>query len=132
MAGPLHGLLPGLTRNEDRLAWLLSGLMIAMYVLYVIAFRLAGGGFGLSGARRRELLAIHVLFLLSPPLQYTDVFNYIHYGRMGVLQGLNPYTVIPALGRHADASFALTNWRHLLSPYGPAFALLTTRSCRWG
>ncbi len=123
MAGPLHGLLPGLTRNQDRLAWLLSGLMIAMYVLYVIAFRFAGR------LRARwtvaALLAIHVVFLLSPPLQYTDVFNYIHYGRMGVLQGLNPYTVIPALGRHADASFALSNWRHLLSPYGPAFTLFS-------
>ena len=58
-------------------------------------------------------------------MQYTDVFNYIHYGRMGVLHGLNPYTVIPALAPHADASFALSNWRHLLSPYGPAFTLFS-------
>ena len=71
------------------------------------------------------MLAIHLAFLLSPPLQYTDVFNYIHYGRMGALEGLNPYTVIPALAPHADASFALSNWRHLLSPYGPAFTLFS-------
>jgi alpha-1,6-mannosyltransferase len=123
MAGPLRGLLPGLTHNEDRLAWLLSGVMIAMYALYVIAFRFA------SRIRARwtvaALLVIHLAFLLSPPLQYTDVFNYIHYGRMGVLQGLNPYTVLPALSSHTDASFALSNWRHLLSPYGPAFTLFT-------
>ncbi len=123
MAGPLRGLLPGLTHDDNRLAWLLSGVMLAMYVLYVVAFRLA------ERLRARwtvaALLAIHLAFLLSPPLQYTDVFNYVHYGRMGVLQGLNPYTVIPALSPHGDASFALSNWRHLLSPYGPAFTLFS-------
>jgi alpha-1,6-mannosyltransferase len=123
MAGPLRALLPGLTHNEDRLAWLLSGVMLAMYVLYIVAFRFADrvrAGWTISA-----LLAIHLAFLLSPPLQYTDVFNYIHYARMGALDGLNPYTVIPALAPHADASFALSNWRHLLSPYGPAFTLFS-------
>jgi hypothetical protein len=123
MAGPLSGLLPGLTRNDDRLAWLLSGVMLASYALYVVAFRLA------DRIRARwtvaALLAIHLAFLLSPPLQYTDVFNYIHYGRMGVLHGLNPYTVSPALSPHGDPSFALGNWHHLLSPYGPAFTLFS-------
>lgn len=123
MAGPLRGLLPSLTRNDNRLAWLLSGLMLAMYVLYVLAFRFA------ERLRTRwtiaALLAIHLAFLLSPPLQYTDVFNYVHYARMGVLSGLNPYTVIPALAPHGDPSFALSNWHHLLSPYGPAFTLFT-------
>jgi len=123
MAGPLRGLLPGLTRNENRLAWLLSGAMLAMYVLYVLAFAFA------ERLRARwtvaALLAIHLAFLLAPPLQYTDVFNYIHYGRMGVLSGLNPYTAIPALTPRSDPSFALSNWHHLLSPYGPAFTLFT-------
>jgi hypothetical protein len=123
MAGPLRGLLPGLTHNQNRLAWLLSGLMLAMYMLYVLAFRFA------EQLRARwtiaALLAIHLAFLLSPPLQYTDVFNYVHYGRMGALSGLNPYTVIPALAPRSDPSFALSNWHHLLSPYGPAFTLFT-------
>jgi hypothetical protein len=123
MAGPLRGLFPGLTHNENRLAWLLSGVMLVMYVLYVVAFCFA------ERLRARwtiaAVLAIHLSFLLSPPLQYSDVFNYVHYGRMGVLEGLNPYTVIPALARHGDASFALSNWRHLLSPYGPAFTLFS-------
>jgi alpha-1,6-mannosyltransferase len=123
MAGPLRGLLPGLTHNQSRLDWLLSGLMLAMYALYVFAFRFA------EQLRARwtiaALLAIHLVFLLSPPLQYTDVFNYVHYGRMGALSGLNPYTVIPALAPRSDPSFALSNWHHLLSPYGPAFTLFT-------
>ncbi len=123
MAGPLRGLLPWLTHNDNRLAWLLSGLMLAMYVLYVLAFRFAGQ----LAARWTiaALLAIHLAFLLAPPLQYTDVFNYVHYGRMGVLSGLNPYTVVPALAPHSDPTFALSNWHHLLSPYGPAFTLFT-------
>ncbi len=123
MAGPLRGLLPALTHNDNRLAWLLSGLMAAMYVLYVPACFLA------ERLRTRwtlaALLAIHLAFLLSPPLQYTDVFNYVHYGRMGALNGLNPYTVVPVLAPHTDPSFALSNWHHLLSPYGPAFTLFS-------
>jgi len=123
MSGPLRGALPGLTRNNNSLAWLLSALMVAMYVLYVLAFT------NVDRLRARwtiaALLATHVAFLLAPPLQYTDVFNYINYGRMGVLHDLNPYATVPALGPHDDPSFSLSNWHHLLSPYGPAFTLLT-------
>jgi hypothetical protein len=123
MAGPLRGLLPGLTHDENRLGWMLSGVMLAMYLLYVLAFACA------DRLRTRwtvvALLAIHLCFLLAPPLQYTDVFNYIHYGRMGALSGLNPYTIVPALAPRSDPSFALSNWHHLLSPYGPSFTLFT-------
>ena len=74
---------------------------------------------GRTGARdpRRPLPA--------PPLPYTDVFNYINYGRMGVVHHLNPYGVLPALEPHSDPSFAPSNWHHLLSSYGPLFTLLT-------
>ncbi len=44
---------------------------------------------------------------------------------MGVVHHLNPYGVVPALEPHSDPSFALSNWHHLLSPYGPLFTLLT-------
>ncbi len=60
-----------------------------------------------------------MVLLLSPPLSLTDVFNYINYGRMGMLHGLDPYTTIPALEPHSDPSYALSNWHQLLSPYGP-------------
>jgi hypothetical protein len=123
MAGPLRGALPGVTRDQNRLAWQLSAVMLGMYALYVLAVVFA------PRLRARwtvgALLAIHLAFLLGPPLQYTDVFNYIHYGRMGALNGLNPYTVLPALAPRADPSFALSNWHHLLSPYGPGFTLFT-------
>jgi hypothetical protein len=123
MAGPLHGLLPSLTDNYDSLAWLISAVMAGMYVLYILAF---------AGAPRlparwtiATVIALHAIFLLAPPLSFTDVFNYINYGRMGVVHHLNPYTTIPQLEPHSDPSFSLSNWHYLLSPYGPLFTLLT-------
>lgn len=71
------------------------------------------------------IVALHVIFFLSPPLSLTDVFNYINYGRMGVVHGLNPYATTPNLEPHTDPAFLLSNWHHLLSPYGPLFTLFT-------
>ena len=41
-----------------------------------------------------------VLLVLGPPLSLTDVFNYLHYGRMAALYGLNPYARLPLPARH--------------------------------
>src|ERR1019366_4863653 len=71
------------------------------------------------------ILAVHVIFLLSPPLALTDLFNYVNYGRMEVVHHLNPYTTIPISEPHNDPSYILSNWHQLLSPYGPLFTLLT-------
>ncbi len=71
------------------------------------------------------IVAMHVIFLLSPPLTLTDVFNYLNYGRMEYVYGLNPYTTIPALEPHGDPTFLLSNWHGLLSPYGPLFTVFT-------
>ena len=72
-----------------------------------------------------------MIFLLSPPLNLTDVFNYLNYGRMEYVYHLNPYTTIPALEPHNDPTFLLSNWHGLLSPYGPLFTRLhDRRSCR--
>lgn len=123
MVGPLRGLWPGLTANPSWLAWLVSGLMALMFGLYLAAFLTAPR----LGARWTiaAVLAIHVIFLLAPPLSYTDVFNYVNYGRMGVAHDLNPYVTLPASGPHGDPSFALSNWHHLRSPYGPLFTLVS-------
>ncbi len=123
MAGPLRGLWPQLTSNGDHLAWIVSALLAGMFGLYVLAF---------ANAHRLSarwtiaaIVAVHVIFLLAPPLSYTDVFNYVNYGRMGVVHHLNPYTTPPLLEPHDDPSFLLSNWHHLLSPYGPLFTLFT-------
>ncbi len=123
MAGPFRGLWPGLTDDAVRLQWLISALMAGMFVLYVFAFRHA------RQLRARwtiaAVVAVHAIFLLAPPLSYTDVFNYVNYGRMGVVHHLDPYATLPLLESRSDPSYALSNWHHLLSPYGPLFTLLT-------
>jgi len=123
MAGPLGGLWPGLPRDTTMLRYLFTGLIVAMYVAYVAALKHAPRlpARWVIGA----VLAVHAIFLLSPPLTLTDVFNYINYGRMEVVHNLNPYTSIAILEPHGDPSFTLSNWHQLLSPYGPLFTLLT-------
>jgi hypothetical protein len=123
MAGPLGGLLPGLTRNSTTLKYLFSGAIVLMYACYLLALRYV------PRMRARwaiaTVLAVHAIFLLSPPLALTDIFNYVNYGRMEVVHNLNPYTTIPILEPHNDPSYDLSNWHQLLSPYGPLFTLLT-------
>ncbi|HEY1833954.1 MAG TPA: hypothetical protein VGG08_05915 [Solirubrobacteraceae bacterium] len=123
MAGPLGGLLPGLTRSSKAIKYLFSGSVVVMYVGYLTI---------LARAPRLPvrwvlgaILAVHVIFVLAPPLALTDLFNYVNYGRMEVVHNLNPYTSIPILEPHSDPSFALSNWHELLSPYGPLFTYLT-------
>jgi hypothetical protein len=60
---------------------------------------------------------------LAPPMPLTDVFNYIHYARMGVVHGLNPYAHLPYPGYALDPAGIFSNWHHLRSPYGPLFTL---------
>jgi hypothetical protein len=123
MAGPLGGLAPWMPRGTTALKYMFTGAVAAMFAGYLIA---------LAYARRLRarwvvaaIVAVHAIFLLSPPLALTDVFNYINYGRMEAVHHLNPYTTIPILEPHSDPSYALSNWHQLLSPYGPLFTLLT-------
>jgi hypothetical protein len=123
MAGPLGGLWTGFTRSPKAIKALFTGSLLVMYAAYLLALRHAGA------VRARWAVAAvvgaHAILFLSPPLALTDVFNYVNYGRMGVLHHLNPYTTIPVLEPHGDPSFFLSNWHKLLSPYGPLFTLLT-------
>lgn len=123
LAGPFGGIWPSFTRNPQVLKSLFTGALVLMYLAYLAGLRYV------PLLRRRwaiaAILATHLLLVLSPPLSLTDVFNYINYGRMGVVDHLNPYAVIPALEPHSDPSFDLSNWHGLYSPYGPLFTLLT-------
>jgi hypothetical protein len=123
MAGPLGGAWPALTRNTTTLRWLFSGAVMLMYGAYLLLLSCRKT---LSArAVVACVVAVHVIFVLAPPLALTDVFNYINYARMEVVHHLNPYTTIPILEPHSDPSYALSNWHQLLSPYGPLFTLLT-------
>ncbi len=123
MAGPLGGVWPGLTRSGTTLKYLFTGAIVLMYAGYLVALACV------PRLRARwvigAIVAVHAIFLLAPPLALTDVFNYINYGRMEVVQHLNPYTTIPISGPHDDPSYVLSNWHQLLSPYGPLFTILT-------
>src|SRR5438093_1312705 len=112
--------MPG---DATTLKYLFTGAIVAMYGAYLVGFAYAPR----LPVRWvvAAILAVHAIFLLSPPLALTDVFNYINYGRMEVVHHLNPYTTIPILEPHTDPSYALSNWHQLLSPYGPVFTLLT-------
>ncbi len=122
LAGPFGGLWPFRTGGSALLR-IFDYTVAAMYPFYILAVVFA------PRLRARwslaVILAVHVVFLLSPPLGLTDVFNYINYGRMEIVHGLNPYATIPALEPHGDPAFALSNWHHLLSPYGPLFTIYT-------
>jgi hypothetical protein len=123
MAGPLGGLLPGLTRSPTKLKYLFTGALVVMYASYLVGLKYV------PRLRARwaigAVAAVHASFFLAPPLALTDVFNYVNYGRMEVVHQLNPYTTIPILEPHSDPSYLLSNWHQLLSPYGPLFTLLT-------
>jgi hypothetical protein len=123
MAGPLGGLLPGFTNNGTTLKLLFTVAVGVMYAAFVLALKRAGR----LPVRWviAAIVAVHAIFLLSPPLSLTDLFNYVNYGRMEVLYNLNPYTTIPILEPHSDPAFLLSNWHELLSPYGPLFTLIT-------
>jgi hypothetical protein len=123
LAGPLGGVWTGFTRSPQAVKSLFTGALVVMYVAYLVGLRYV------PALRARWAIAtvvgVHAILLLSPPLALTDVFNYINYGRMGVLHHLNPYTTVPVLEPHSDPSYDLSNWHQLLSPYGPLFTLLT-------
>jgi hypothetical protein len=123
MAGPLGGLWPQRSFSDRTMHWLIMAIVAVMYMAYVTSVALSGRlrAHWVIGA----ILATHLVFLLAPPLQYTDVFNYINYGRMGVVHHLNPYTAVPLLEPHGDPAFTISNWHWLVSPYGPLFTLFT-------
>jgi hypothetical protein len=122
LAGPFDGVWP-FHSSGGALLRIFDYTVAAMYPLYVLAVVYA------PRLRVRwtvaVIFAVHVVFLLSPPLGLTDVFNYLNYGRMEIVHGLNPYATIPALEPHGDPAYALSNWHHLLSPYGPLFTIYT-------
>jgi hypothetical protein len=123
MAGPLAGLWPATVPDMDTLGWIFSGALALLFLAYLLALREAPRI--QTGWILAAILAVQVVLLLAPPLEYTDVFNYINYGRMGVIHHLDPYSVLPLQEPHTDPAYAISNWHYLRSPYGPLFTLLT-------
>ncbi len=122
LAGPLAGLWPSLTTVVGSLRWDITLLLLAMTVCWLIAAACARR-VGLAPVLAAVVLA-DVALSLAPPFSLTDTFNYLHYGRMLPLFGLDPYSAVP-IQASADPAYVYSTWHHLHSPYGPAFTLLT-------
>src|SRR4051812_37094956 len=91
-------------------------------LLYVVVLRTARSlGIRLALA---AVAAVHLVFLLAPPLLSHDVFSYIAYARLGVANHLNPYTHSP-LDIRGDPGFTHAGSIDAESAYGPLFTLLT-------
>ena len=123
MSGPLAPLSHFYHASGLAMRTEFTAVVVGMFACYLIVVSRA------AQLRTRWLLAAivaaHLVFFLSPPLSLTDVFNYINYGRMEIMHGLNPYVTAPVLEPHSDPSFTISNWHHLLSPYGPLFTIFT-------
>jgi len=121
-AGPLHSLLGRYIENPSALGLAFSGVLLAMVIAY---------GIVLASVRTLSMRTIaicvvllHVILLLSPPLQLTDLFNYLGYGRLGALHDLNPYTHV-IKQEFFDPVYRFTSWHNLKSPYGELFTAIT-------
>jgi alpha-1,6-mannosyltransferase len=121
-SGPLNYVFGGLPSDYLALSIGLSVVILAMSGAYLVA--LAAVRTVSMRAIVVFVVAVHVVLLLGPPLQLTDVFNYLGYAHLGGLHGLNPYTHVIGQEVH-DPVFRFTTWHNLHSPYGPLFTILS-------
>ena len=121
LLGPLSGVLPHLTSDPTRLRVDETIALVVLFAAWLAAWACASA-LPLRAVAVAVALA-QLVFALGPPQPLTDTFNYIVYGRMAA-HGINPYTHAPLAAPH-DAAYALSNWHHLPSPYGPLFTLLS-------
>lgn len=122
MVGPLRGLAPALPAEGVAVGLVFSGLLAIMFAAYVIV--LACGQRVPRRPAIAGLVALHVIFLLGPPLTLTDVFNYLNYANLGAAHQINPYAAAPS-EVPVDPAYAMATWHNLPSPYGPLFTLGT-------
>jgi hypothetical protein len=122
MVGPLAHRLGSLPNDPPALQADLTRALVVLAVAWLVAALCASR---LPGTVVwAAVVAAQGAFLLGPPLSLTDLFNYLHYGRMAATYGLNPYVALPLAAR-ADPAYPFSNWHHLPSPYGPLFTALT-------
>jgi hypothetical protein len=110
LAGPLAGRWPALptaiATREWGATWVLVGMTGCWLLVVACARRI-----GLAAVLVAALGGITML-TLAPPFSLTDTFNYLHYGRMEALYGLNPYTHVPADAGGGGPAYRWTTWHH--------------------
>jgi hypothetical protein len=121
-AGPLHSLFGHVTGTYRALQWGFSAVLVAMTVAYGIAL------LSVRTLSMRTIVivvvALHLILLMSAPLQLTDIFNYLGYARLGAIHHINPYAHGIAAEQH-DPIYLLTTWHNLRSPYGYLFSAIS-------
>jgi hypothetical protein len=100
---------------------LYAGLWLALS-LYVVV--LASSAAVSARLAIVSILALHLVYLLAPPLLSQDVFSYLSYARLGVLHDLNPYTHGPD-AVPSDAAYRFAGSKDATSAYGPLFTVAT-------
>jgi hypothetical protein len=121
-AGPLGHLIPRLITNRFALQDALSAALGVLLVAYLVV--LATVRTFSMRAIAVTVVGLHVILLLAPPMQLTDMFNYLGYARLGALHHLDPYTH-SITAESFDPVFRLSSWHNLKSPYGELFTLLS-------
>jgi len=123
LAGPTGALTSWMNVSNHAERVFFTAAMATMLVAYLVV------AFSAQRLRPRwvigAIVVLNVIFILGPPLNLTDIFNYLNYGRLEYVYHLNPYTTIPAIEPHGDPTFLLSNWHGLLNPYGPLFTIFT-------
>jgi hypothetical protein len=132
IAGWLNG--PGMALSY-RMFLVILLIMTACYAMAVVGARQVSARWLIG-----TIAALHFVLFLAPVLISQDVFQYIDYGRLGVLHGINPFAHGPIAAPH-DPLFRYvgTIWYHVPSAYGPLFtlvsypvALLGVEGALWG
>jgi alpha-1,6-mannosyltransferase len=112
--GPLYGLGLSMSGTEFAILFIVLGLCYlgVLALSDSVPVRLGVGA----------IVALHVIFLIAPPLLSSDIFNYIGYARLEVVHNLNAY-VQPLAAAPVDPSYIYVGWPLNTSAYGPLFTI---------
>jgi hypothetical protein len=121
-SGPLRMLGLRVTTDPVTMGVVFSCAIAAMMVAYAIV--VAASRTLSMRTIAIAVVVLQVVILLGPPLQLTDLFNYLGYARLGALHHFNPYTHV-IRSEAFDPIYRFTSWHSLRSPYGPLFTALT-------
>ena len=113
LAGPLAGLGAEMHIAAFGVA---LGLMVVCYVAVLWQARAIPARWIVG-----PIVALHVVFLLAPPLLSTDIFGYLAHARLWSVHGLNPYShVVAEIPADPVNQYLGRTWpKALAAPYGP-------------
>jgi hypothetical protein len=114
LQGPLHWLGLNLSGTGFAVVFIVLTLCYLGVVVFADSVKVRVG----IGA----VLALHLIFVVAPPLLSSDIFNYVGYARLDVVHHLNPY-VKPLAAAPTDPSYVYVGWPLHTTAYGPLFTL---------